>query len=106
MIYLDKNGLTYFWGKIKTRVSASQPKTYTATMTSSGWSGLYYSFESSYPVAQYDIEIEPNGESITEAQLDAWSKARIVGSPTANRVKAMGDVPTVSIPIIVRAVKK
>ena len=106
MDYLNKSGLTYFWGKIKSRISASQPKTYTATMSASGWSNGYYSFESSYPVATYDIEIEPNGESITEEQLKAWSKAQIVGSPTQNRVKAMGDVPTVNIPIMIKAVKK
>lgn len=76
------------------------------SLSATGWSNGVYSFEATYPSASYDIEIEPNGDSITTAQLDAWGNARLVGSATTNAVKACGTVPTVDIPVIVRTVKK
>lgn len=80
--------------------------TVASTMTASGWSSGVYSFESTYPFADYDITIEPNGDSCTAAQLEAWNSALLLGSATANKCKALGVVPTVNIPIIVKAVKK
>ncbi|MBQ9046788.1 MAG: hypothetical protein IJ120_02700 [Solobacterium sp.] len=77
-----------------------------ATMTATGWNNAVYSFESSYPSTTYDIEIEPNGDAITTAQLDAWGQARLVGSVTTNTVKACGTVPSIDIPIVIKAVKK
>ena len=87
-------------------ILARQPKTATATLAVASWSNGVYSFESSYPVATYDIEIEPNGDSCTAAQLAAWSKAQIVGSATKNQIKALGTVPTVAIPVMIRYMKK
>lgn len=87
-------------------ILARQPKTATATLAVASWSSGVYSFESSYPVATYDIEIEPNGDSCTAAQLAAWSKAQIVGSATKNQIKALGTVPTVAIPVMIRYMKK
>ena len=75
-------------------------------MSSSGWSNGEYSFESTYPVATYDISIELNGDSATDEQVDAWSGAKIVGSATSNKAIAKGDVPTVDLPVIIRAVVK
>ena len=79
-----------------------------ATMTASNWnsSAKTYSFESTYPNATYDLDIEINGDSCTAAQLDAWSGAKIVGSASSNVAKAFGDVPTVNIPIILTITKK
>ena len=65
-----------------------------------------YSFENIYPVATYDIEVEIDGDSCTAEQLKAWNSAQIVGSSTTNSCKALGDVPTIDIPIIIKAVKK
>lgn len=78
----------------------------TGTLSASGWSNGSYSFESTYPISQYDIDIQPDGDSITAEQLEAWSAAMLVGSITANKVRALGDVPTVDIPIIIKAMKK
>lgn len=77
------------------------------TMSASTWSSSAktYSFESTYPFASYDIEIQPAG-TCTEAQYEAWANACIVGSATSNVAKAMGDVPTINIPIILKVVKK
>lgn len=77
-----------------------------ATMSASGWSGSEYSFEGTYPVATYNIEIQPNGDSITSDQMKAWNNAKIYGSATANKAIAKGTVPSIDIPIIVKAVAK
>ena len=76
-----------------------------ATLLSSGWSDNTYNFENEYPVDTYDIEIALNGTATVE-QAEAFSFANIVGSVTSNIVTAFGDVPTVDIPIIIKAVAK
>lgn len=80
---------------------------YTAlTMLASAWSGNVYSFENSYPRSTYNIEIYLDGDNITSGQKSAFGAAEIVGSLSGNTVKALGEVPTVNIPIIVKAVRK
>ena len=93
---------------IQTEISSKENKaTINAlTLSASGWASNVYSFESMYPVATYNVEIEVNGDSCTSAQVAAWNAAQIVGSVSNNRLKAMGIVPTIDIPIIVRAVTK
>lgn len=71
------------------------------TMAASSWSNGEYSFESSYPVANYDLEISPNGDSITSDQMESWNNAQIVGSAVANKAISKGTVPVIDIPIIV-----
>ena len=84
----------------------NKPTISTSTMSASGWSSGVYSFESTYPHAEYDIEIEINGDNCTSDQLKAWSGAQLVGSATSNSCKAMGDIPTIDIPIIIKVVVK
>lgn len=86
---------------------ANKPTITTGTLSASGWgqNTKTYSFESQYPSATYDVEIEP-GSSCTEAQLSAWTRAKLVGSATQNVVKAVGEVPAVDIPIIIKVVVK
>lgn len=78
------------------------------TLLASGWnsSAKTYSFESSFPSSECDITIEPDGDSITATQLEAWGAAQLAGSRTSNVYKAIGDVPTIDIPIIIRKVVK
>lgn len=87
------------------KTKANKSTVVEATLSVSGWSGNTYSFENTYPVATYDIEIALNGTA-TEAQAEAFNSAQIVGSATSNIVTAFGDIPTVDIPIIVKAVAK
>lgn len=88
------------WGSGKTTVT-------TYTLTSSGWSSKQYTgLQTTYPASDYDLEIEPNGDSCTAAQLAAWSAAQMVGSATSNVLKCMGTQPTVNIPIIVKVTPK
>ena len=76
-------------------------------MLAASWnsSAKTYSFEETYPIASYDIEIRPN-DSCTEAQFEAWSSAQIVGSVSANTCKAFGDIPTIDIPIVISVTPK
>ena len=92
--------------KIDTALKGIAGTTYSTTLLSTVWSNGVYSFESSYPFATYDIFLEPNGDSITDAQLDAWCNAKILGSMTTNTYIAKGEVPTVNIPVVLRVVKK
>ena len=75
------------------------------TISASGWSSGVYSFESDFPSWRYDIEIELDSTA-TESQVEAWSSAKVTSVFGTNTMKALGDVPTVDIPIIVRSVMK
>ena len=75
------------------------------TILTSGWSSGVYSFESAFPSATYDIEIELDSTA-TEPQVEAWSSAKPTAVFGTNTMKALGDVPTVDIPVIVKKVTK
>ena len=85
--------------------AANKPTISTSTMLASRWSNGTYSFENSYPVANYDIEIALDSTA-TINQAEAFNGAQIVGSATNNIAKAYGIVPTIDIPIIVKVVVK
>ena len=82
-----------------------KPSIVSSTLSASSWSNGVYSFESTYPVASYDIEISLS-DGATSEQAEAFTGAIIVGSATANTIKALGTVPTVDIPIIIKVVAK
>ncbi len=86
---------------------ANKPTITTGTLLASGWGSVTktYSFETSYPNATYDLEIEP-GSTCTEAQLNAWTRAKLVGSASSNVLTAVGEVPSVDIPIILKVTVK
>lgn len=70
----------------------------TSTLLKASWENKVYSFESSYPVASFDIlELQPYG---TLAQVRAFYKAACVGSPTANTLTCLGVLPTIDIPVM------
>ena len=75
------------------------------TILTSGWSSGVYSFESAFPSATCDIEIELDSTA-TESQVEAWSSAKVTAVFCTNTMKALGDVPTVDIPVIVKEVMK
>lgn len=75
------------------------------TILASGWSNGVYSFESDFPNWRYDIEIELDSTA-TESQVEAWSSAKPTAVFGTNTMKALGDVPTVDIPVIVKKVIK
>lgn len=77
------------------------------TILSTGWNAdtKVYSFEAGFPSGLYDIEIELDSTA-TEAQVEAWSSAKVTSVFNTNTMKALGDVPTVDIPVIVKKVIK
>ena len=106
--YLSYDGLTYLWTKIKAYVDAnagSSAEVSATTLTTSKWSSGQYSFESTYPASTYDLEVAVNSTA-TIAQITAYKNAILVGSATSNVLTAKGIVPTVDIPVILKAVKK
>lgn len=86
--------------------SKARPTIATKTLVASSWSNGSYSLESVYPNTSYDLDIEINGDSCTTAQCDAWDLARIKGSPTKNIIKALGTVPTIDIPVVIKYTMK
>ena len=77
----------------------------TMTMLASGWDGGTYSFEDTYPSAQYDISIEV-APTATREQFEAFGEAMICGSADGNVATALNGAPTVDIPILVKVVAK
>ena len=94
-------------GNLLSNVMAHKPTITTTTLLASSWdsSAKTYSFETDYPNASYDIEIEINGDSCTDEQLEAWITAKPLSS-SSNKIIAKGDVPSVDIPIILTATPK
>ena len=72
-------------------------------ISAAAWSDGVYSFESDFPNANYDIEIELDSTA-TESQVEAWSSAKVTSVFGTNTMKALGDVPTVDIPVIVKLI--
>lgn len=72
------------------------------TLYAADWDSREYSFEETYPSATYNLEIELDGDRATELNFEIFGKAKIVGSATENKCKALGDVPTVDLPIIIQ----
>lgn len=84
---------------------AFRPTYSVVTMLAASWVNGAYSFEAQFPHAQYDIEVSVD-ESATEEQFDAFGEARIGSSATSNIAVARGEIPTVDIPVMVKAVRK
>lgn len=76
-----------------------------ATLTTSNWKNGEYSFESIYPNAQYDITVSVS-PAATSTQYDAFSNAKICGNLSSNVLKALGTIPTINIPIMIKVVSK
>lgn len=68
------------------------------------WSQGTYSLETQYPALQYDIEVSAG--DMTVEQFDAFGNAKIIGSSKSNVLRALGDVPTMDLPVIIKVVKK
>ena len=94
-------------GDLLSNVMAYKPTITTTTILAANWNtnAKTYSFETDYPNASYDIEIEINGDSCTDEQLEAWITAKPLSS-SSNKIIAKGDVPSVDIPIILTATLK
>lgn len=94
-------------GEIKTvgLPTVPKPRYDEVTMLASNWVDNTYSFEDTYPHSAYDIAIEV-APTATAEQFEAFGGAMICGSHDSNIATALGDVPTVDIPIIIKVVAK
>lgn len=84
---------------------SEQPTYVEGTMLATGWEDDKYSFESTYPNSQYDIEIYPSN-TCSNIQLEAFTAAVMAGSASINVATALGDVPNVDIPILLKVRRK
>lgn len=86
---------------------SNKPTYVKMTLTAVNWNKTTktYSFESTYPHAQYDINVA-YAKTCSTGQLDAWNGAMIAGDIESTVITALGEVPTVDIPIIVEVVRK
>lgn len=90
----------------KTEVGKLKATYSEVTLEATSWSGQTYSLEATYPSSTYDIEIELSGNA-TKDIAKVWGKVIPVESPDGkNIIKALGTIPTINIPIRVKAVKK
>lgn len=87
---------------------ANKPTKSLTTMYAASWnaSSKIYDFTGTYPTAAYDLEIEI-ASNATEEQIDAYTAAKIVASSDlTNKAVAMGDIPTIDIPILLTVTGK
>lgn len=88
-----------------TTITGITTKYLTTTLAVANWSNKTYSFETTYPNSQYDITVSV-APTATATEYDAFSNAKICGDATQNIIKAIGTVPTIAIPIIIKVVSK
>lgn len=88
-----------------TTITAITTKYLTTTLAVANWSNKTYSFETTYPNSQYDITVSV-APTATTTEYDAFSNAKICGDATQNIIKAIGIVPTIAIPVIIKVVSK
>lgn len=105
--FIDVSVLNENMDAIDAAISARENKaTITAsTIYASGWTNKTYSFETTYPNSTYNLEIAI-ADTASTTQLDAYNSAQLASNATSNVVKALGVVPTVDIPIVIKVVKK
>ena len=72
-------------------------------MSADKWIDDKYSFEDVYPNADYDMTVEVSGNA-TEEQFEAFGEAKVCAVMGSNAVKAIGEVPTMDIPVILKVV--
>lgn len=72
------------------------------TLLASDWVEGIYNLEDIYPSRWFNVEISLV-EGCTKDQYEAWGKAMIVGSISATQLQAVGEVPTIDIPVYIKA---
>ena len=95
----------YFPVKGKLMEAGSDNFMWETYMLAQAWEGNKYSFETTYSFFDYDIWIQVSNEATAE-HAKAFGAAMIVGDVYSNVYTALGKVPTVDIPIIIRGVAK
>lgn len=98
--FLDKNGLTYFWNKIKVRLAEKedQIKTVNITLTSSSWTEGTDAFEQTVSVnggtANSLIALQPTLAQMVDLQSDGVAVLVVDNNNGTFIAKAMGAAPS------------
>lgn len=71
------------------------------TLSASGWVGSEYSLETVYPKVRYNLDVGLS-KTATKSEIAAFQGAILAGSYNSNIITALGDVPSIDIPVIVR----
>ena len=69
------------------------------------WNNGVYDLSTTYPDNEYNIQISPCSNT-TEAQLQAYSDAQMMGSSEHNAIYALGTVPTIAINVMLTITRK
>lgn len=105
---LDWDGNAWFAGDVQSatggKLSEKTDKSTSVsiTLTSTNWSSGIYTYTNSAITATNIIELYP-ASTITSTQFEALQSANIIGgtqSADSIQLKAMGDAPTINIPIV------
>lgn len=105
---LDWNGNAWFAGDVQSETGGKlsektdKSTSVSVTLTSTNWSSGVYTYSNSAITATNIIELYP-ASTITSTQFEALQSANIIGgtqSAGSIQLKAMGDVPTIDIPIV------
>lgn len=75
------------------------------TLLAASWSNSEYSFESTYPNAEYELTIQLAATATAE-QAQAFAEAIMVGSSTSNVLKCISNTPTINIPVTIIVIHK
>lgn len=90
----------------KANAAQVKPTTAIVTLTAANWTTEgTYSLEATYPNATYNLNMSLSS-TCTKEQYNAFSNAIIIGDDNSNIVKALGTIPTIDIPVKLKAVKK
>lgn len=104
MIEIQKKQ-TKEYGKGLTTTDYIAPYTIESVLEASKWSDKKYSFEELYPEEQYDLLLAYR-ETCTIDEIDAWGRALLAKSISANILTAIGETPIIDIPIYITVKKK
>ena len=93
-------------GYLESKLNGGGSTKVDTVLSKSGWSNSIYTLTNSAITATSPVEIQPRNAyaSLTSAQVEAFISAMIVGGTQAAgsiQLKAMGDVPTIDIPVTV-----
>lgn len=76
------------------------------TLLASNWTSDVYSFEATYPYAEYDLFLANPTSTCSDEAWDAYKAMEPSPIENVNAFMARGEVPTVDIPVIMKVTHK
>lgn len=92
-----------------TSMKGNKPKEVALNVINANWTGAeapyIYDLTATYPNEGYDIDVLADMETLTAEQREAMINAQITGG-TSNKLYALGEKPTIDIPVTLEVVSK